>query len=441
MRVLVIGSGGREHVLAWKLSTSKKVTEIYVAPGNPGTAELATNVPIEVTDLAGLIGFAKSKKIDLTLVGPEAPLVAGIVDAFTEEGLKIFGPVQKAARLEGSKVFAKNLMKKYRIPTADFQVFSQAEQAITYIKEQGTPLVIKAEGLAAGKGVIVAQSVSAACQAVRAFLVEQVFGKAGQRIIIEEYLPGEEVTVMAFVDGKTIIPLLPSQDHKAAYEGDRGPNTGGMGAYAPAPLLTEELREEIAAKILFPTVQALREEGIKYQGVLYCGLMISNGQARVLEYNVRFGDPEAQVVLPLLKTDIIDIIEAIRTEKLAEVPVEWLDQKALCVVLAAEGYPVKYQTGEIIRGIPEASARKGIRVFQAGTTCPGKELLTAGGRVLTITALANDFNLAQANAYQAVRQISFKGVSYRKDIGWRIFKSGLNSVSKNKKESGLAWPR
>jgi phosphoribosylamine--glycine ligase len=416
MKVLVIGNGGREHALTWKIAKSKRVEEIYVAPGNAGTREIARNVDIDVMDIAGLIDFAREKEIDLTFVGPEAPLVAGIVDEFEKEGLKIFGPVKKAARLEGSKVFSKNLMQKYGIPTAEYGVFTDAGEAINYIQQKGAPIVVKAEGLAAGKGVIVARSIEEAVEAVRSIIVDEQFGDAGQRVVIEEFLTGEEATVLAFVDGQSILPMLPSQDHKPAFNGDKGPNTGGMGAYAPAPVVDEVMMQKVYNQILVPTIEALKEEGIEYRGVLYCGLMINNGQARVLEYNVRFGDPEAQVVLPLLETDIIDITEAIIDGKLDELEIVWSNNKALCVVMASGGYPVKYEKGKLITGIDKALSED-LMVFQAGTEERAGKLYTAGGRVLAVTALAADYRSAIDKAYNGVEKISFEGAHYRKDIG------------------------
>jgi len=421
MKVLVIGNGGREHALTWKIAKSKRVEEIYVAPGNAGTREIARNVDIDVIDIAGLIDFAREKEIDLTFVGPEAPLVAGIVDEFEKEGLKIFGPSKKAAQLEGSKVFSKNIMQKYGIPTADYRVFTAAEEALDYIRLKGAPLVVKAEGLAAGKGVIVAQTMEEAEEAVRSILLEKKFGKAGERVVIEEFLTGEEATVLAFVDGNSIVPMLPSQDHKPAFDGDEGPNTGGMGAYAPAPVVDEVMMQKVYNQILVPTIEALKEEGIEYRGVLYCGLMIAQGEVRVLEYNVRFGDPEAQVVLPLLDTDIIDVAEAVIDGKLDELEIVWSAQKALCVVMASGGYPVKYEKGKLITGIDKALSED-LLFFQAGTEERNGKLYTAGGRVLAVTALAADYHSAIDKAYNGVEKISFEGAHYRKDIGSRALK-------------------
>ncbi|MFW6036057.1 MAG: phosphoribosylamine--glycine ligase [Halothermotrichaceae bacterium] len=417
MKVLVVGSGGREHVLTWKLTQSNKVDKVYTAPGNAGTEKIAENVNIDIMDLEGLIRFVKNEKIDMTFVGPEAPLVTGIVDRFKKEGLKVFGPTQDAAQLEGSKVFSKRLMKDYNIPTAEYEVFTEPQKAVTYIKEQGAPIVVKAEGLAAGKGVIVAESVEEAVEAVESILVNEKFGQAGERIVVEEYLDGEEATVLAFVDGNSIIPMLPSQDHKPAYDNDKGPNTGGMGAYAPAPIITDELMDSVYKNILHPTVKALKQEGISYKGVLYCGLMIKNGEAKVLEYNVRFGDPEAQVVLPLLKTDLIDIAEAVISGNLDDIEINWYNKKALCVIMASGGYPVNYKKGKKITGIDKVNNDKDMIVFQAGTAVRDSNLVTNGGRVLAVTALDDDYKSTIEKAYNGVAKINFADAHYRTDIG------------------------
>ncbi|MCK8826875.1 phosphoribosylamine--glycine ligase [Natroniella acetigena] len=421
MKILVIGSGGREHTLVWKLKQSKQVTELFVAPGNAGTAELATNVDLDSNDIEGLLNFALEEEIDLTFVGPEAPLVAGVVDRFEEEGLQIFGPNQKAAQLEGSKVFSKDLMEKYEIPTAKYQSFSDAEAAIEYIKQEGAPIVVKAEGLAAGKGVIVAETEAEAIEAVKKIMVDQRFGQAGAQVVIEEFLTGEEATVLAFTDGEEIVPMVASQDHKQAYDGDQGPNTGGMGAYAPAPVATKELLNDVYENILKPTIEALQQEGITFKGVLYTGLMIKEGEAKVLEYNVRFGDPEAQVVLPLLQTDLVEIAEAVIAGKLEEIEVNWRKQKAVCVVMASGGYPVEYETGKEITGLEQITDEQAI-VFQAGTATEEGKLVTAGGRVLGITAVGNDYQATIEQAYQVVERIDFAGAHYRTDIGQKALK-------------------
>ncbi|WP_027339643.1 phosphoribosylamine--glycine ligase [Halonatronum saccharophilum] len=417
MRVLVIGSGGREHGLVWKLKQSDKVEEIFVASGNAGTADLAENIEISDSDIEGLISFAKGREVDLTVVGPEAPLVDGVVDTFEKEGLRIFGPTKDGAKLEGSKVFSKDLMKKYGIPTAKYESFSDAKKAIDYIKKEGAPIVVKAEGLAAGKGVIVAQDVEEAIQAVEEIMVDERFGQAGNQIVVEEFLKGEEATVLAFTDGKTIVPMIPSQDHKAAYDGDKGPNTGGMGAYAPAPVVDDKMMERIKKEVLEPTIKALKEEGVKFKGILYSGLMIDGDEIKVLEYNVRFGDPETQVVLPLLETDLVEIFEAVIDERLAKVNIQWSKKTALCVVMASGGYPINYEKGKEISGVAEASKEEDIVVFQAGTALKGDKLVTAGGRVLAVTALGDGYQDAIDKAYENVEKIDFEGAHYRNDIG------------------------
>ncbi|SJZ81054.1 phosphoribosylamine--glycine ligase [Selenihalanaerobacter shriftii] len=417
MKVLVIGSGGREDALVWKLKESQYVDDIFVAPGNAGTEESANNVDIKSNDLDNLLKFAQDEEIDLTFVGPEAPLVAGIVELFEEEGLKIFGPNQEAAQLEGSKVFSKDLMKKYDIPTANYEVFTDQEEAINYIKEEGAPIVVKAEGLAAGKGVIVAETKEEAIEAVKTIMVEQKFGEAGERVVIEEVLTGEEATVLAFTDGQEIVAMLPSQDHKAAYDNDEGPNTGGMGAYAPAPVVTDEVLQKTYDQILIPTIEALQAEGINFKGILYSGLMIEDREPKVLEYNVRFGDPEAQAVLPLLKTDLVEIAEAIIDEKLEEVEIEWLNKTAVCVVMASGGYPIEYETGKEIQGIAEMIKESNINVFQAGTAKEDGKLVTAGGRVLGVTALGDGYEDTIQKAYEGVEKINFEDAHYREDIG------------------------
>ncbi len=418
MKVLVIGSGGREHALCWKLKQNPKIEKIFAAPGNAGTAELAENVAIKADELHKLLVFAKKEAIDYTFVGPEVPLVKGIVDLFKKEDLNVFGPTQDAAQLEGSKVFSKDLMKKYDIPTAKYESFAKAEAAISYIKKQTPPLVVKAEGLAAGKGVIIAESIDEAIAAVEEIMLDKKFGQAGNKIVVEEFLEGEEATILSFTDGETIVPLLPSQDHKPAYDGGEGPNTGGMGAYAPAPVVDEELSEDIYKNILIPTLEALKAEGIDYQGVLYTGLMIDQeGQAKVLEYNARFGDPEAQVILPLLENDLIEIAKAVNNKELADVELSWRDKKAVTVVLASGGYPVEYETGKEITGIEVAEKLDDVVVFQAGTKLEDEKLVTAGGRVLNVVALGDEYEATIKQAYQGVEKIDFAKAHYRSDIG------------------------
>jgi len=424
MKVLVVGNGGREHCVVWKLAQSQLVDQIYIAPGNAGTADLGKNVEIDVMDIEGLLKFAIESDIDFTFVGPEAPLVEGIVDRFEAAGLRIFGPNKQAALLEGSKVFSKNLMEKYNIPTAEYKVFEKADKAITYIKEKGAPIVVKAEGLAAGKGVIVAEELVDAITAVNSILINDKFGDAGARVVIEEYLDGEEATVLAFVDGETIVPMIASQDHKQAYDNDQGPNTGGMGAYAPAPVVDENMMSKIYSEILVPTVAALKDQGIEYKGILYCGLMIKDGQPKVIEYNVRFGDPETQVVLPLLKTDLVEIINYVIDGKLANIEVEWYDKKALCVIMASGGYPLEYKKGKRISGINDANSLDNIIVFQAGTKMLADELLTDGGRVLAVTAIGDNFDEVIEMAYTGVSHIHFNDYHIRHDIGHKAINRG-----------------
>lgn len=419
MKVLVVGAGGREHALVWKLAESPRVDKVYCAPGNAGTAELAENVPIGATEVAALADWAAAHDIDLTVVGPEAPLTAGLVDAFSARGLAAYGPTQKAAAIEGSKAFSKKLMEKYGIPTARYRVFTDAEEARRYVKEKGAPLVLKADGLAAGKGVTVALTEEEALGAVHAILEERAFGAAGERLIIEEYLEGEEVTVLAFADGEHVLMLEPSQDHKRALDGDRGPNTGGMGAYSPVPALTPELARRVEAEILKPTVAALAEEGRPYRGVLYAGLMLTADGPKVLEFNARFGDPEAQAVLPRLVTDLVEVAEATAAGQLHRLSLAWRPEAALTVVLASGGYPGRYETGIPIQGLKEAAAQPETLVFHAGTRREGDQVVTAGGRVLAVTALGPDLKSARDRAYRAAELISFRGCHLRRDIGWR----------------------
>ena len=417
LKVLVVGGGGREHTLVWKLAQSPRVGKIYCAPGNAGIAALAETLPLGSEDLSGLLEFAWREKIDLTVVGPEAPLVAGIVDLFQSHGLKIFGPSREAAMLEGSKALAKAIMQKYNIPTASHRTFTDAEEAKAYIRRQGAPCVVKADGLAAGKGVTVAFDEETAIEAVRQVMEDRVFGDAGRAVVIEEYLEGEEVSVLAFTDGVTVVPMVPSQDHKRVFDGDQGPNTGGMGAYSPPPVYTPQVHEQVVTQILEPAVAALRQEGREYVGVLYAGLMITSSGPKVLEFNARFGDPETQVVLPRLKTDLVDVIEAVLDRRLVSQPIEWRSEAAVCVVMAAEGYPGSYPKGMPITGLENLPPE--IMVFHAGTACRDGQLVTAGGRVLGVTALGEDIKTAIARAYAAVEKIHFPNCHYRRDIGYR----------------------
>lgn len=419
MRILVIGGGGREHTLAWKLSQSKNVEKMYAIPGNPGMEKIAEcNSAISISDNDALVTFAKAHKIDLTVVGPELPLANGVVDAFEAAGLKAFGPSKAAAEIEGSKAFSKWLMKKYDIPTAKFEVFTDAEAARAYVKEQGAPIVIKADGLAAGKGVIVAATLEQAIEAVDSIMCDQTFGEAGSRVVIEECLIGEEASLLTFTDGETIVPMISSQDHKRAYDNDEGPNTGGMGTYAPAPVVTKEILAQVQKEILEPTIQAMAAEGRKYVGCLYAGLMITADGPKVIEYNARFGDPETQVVLPLLDGDLAEIMLACIDGKLKDTKVSWKDEAAVCVVMAAGGYPASYQKGDVITGIDAAEA-DGAVVFHAGTAKTDAGIVTNGGRVIGVTATAANIKQAVDNAYAAVNKINFKDNHFRKDIAYR----------------------
>jgi phosphoribosylamine---glycine ligase len=418
MKILVIGKGGREHSLVWKLAKSPLVTDVFCAPGNAGTALDGQNLDINANDVARLLKFARAERVDLTVVGPEAPLVAGMVDAFEDAGLLVFGPTSKAAELEGSKAFAKDLMRLANVPTAEYAVFDDATAAIAHIEERTErPLVVKADGLASGKGVMVCANRQEAVVAVRQSMVANAFGDAGKRVVIEEALVGQEASILAIVDGSTIVPLEPAQDHKAAYDDDKGPNTGGMGAYSPTPLVTPQLLDEIIEKVLVPTVHTMKREGRPFRGILYAGLMITNQGPKVLEFNVRFGDPEAQPVLMRLKTDLAEVLLAAaegRLKKLA--PLEWDPRSAVCVVMAAEGYPGSYKIGQPIRGLDEAARIPDVKVFHAGTTRLGDQVVTDGGRVLGVTALGATSADAKLRAYQAVKCIRWEGAWCRKDI-------------------------
>jgi len=425
MKVLVIGSGGREHALVWKLAQSPKVEKIYGAPGNPGIAQIGECVNISPTDIKGLADFAEKEGIDLTVVGPEAPLVAGIVDEFESRGLKIFGPSKEAARLEGSKAFSKEMMKKCGVPTADFEVFDDPEKAKKYIKEKGAPIVVKADGLAAGKGVVVARNVEEALEAIDRIMVEKVFGDAGNRVVVEDCLFGEEASYLVVTDGENFIPLATAQDHKAVFDGDKGPNTGGMGAYSPAPVLSKEMEKEVQEKVIKPILRGMREEGHPFKGILYAGLMITEEGPKVLEFNVRFGDPEAQVILRRLKTDLVDVCQSVIEGNLID-SLEWIPETAICVVLASKGYPGKYEKGKVITGIEEAEKIDNVVVFHAGTAIKDGKLVTNGGRVLNVTALGKDIVEARENVYKAIEKIHFDGMHYRKDIGLKALKR-LNS--------------
>ena len=425
MQILLIGGGGREHALAWKLAQSAQVEKIWAAPGNPGIAavEKCECVELNLNELDAVADFAEEHGIDLTVVGPEATLVAGIADIFASRGLAVFGPSKAAAQLEGSKAFAKNIMAKYDIPTAFFKVCEDIETAKAYVKEKGAPIVIKADGLAAGKGVVVAMTEAEALEAIDEMMGEQhKFGGAGARVVIEEFMQGEEASLLAFTDGEHIVPMIASQDHKRAFDGDKGPNTGGMGTYAPAPVLTDILRLRAVEKILKPIVAAMKAEGMPYKGCLYAGLMVCGDEVKVVEFNCRFGDPETQVVLPLLDGDLAEIMLACATGGLDKVDISWKDKATVCVVLASGGYPESYKNGYPISGLDKAGALPDTVVFHAGTKISDGSVVTAGGRVLGITAGGKDIAEAQERAYKAVSLISFTDMQYRKDIAWRALK-------------------
>ncbi len=417
MKVLVVGGGGREHTLVWKIGRSPLVKKIFCAPGNAGIAGLAECVNIAADDIDKLLKFAKKEKIDLTVVGPEAPLVDGIADRFNEQGLKIFGPSADAAMLEGSKGFAKKFMGRFDIPTGTFQIFSDADEAIEFIRDMGAPIVVKADGLAAGKGVTVAFNEEEAIKAVKQCITGGAFGRAGHRVVLEEYLEGEEATVLAFTDGKRYLTMPSSQDHKAIHDGDKGPNTGGMGAYSPAPVVTDDVMQRIEDEIIRPTIDGLREDDCEYRGMLYFGLMITDSGPKVIEYNVRFGDPEAQAVLTRLKSDIVPILLACAEGDLSGAEVEWSEDVAVCVVLASKGYPGKYEKGKPISGLDKAGKVSGAIVFHAGTAARDGKIVTSGGRVLGATALGADIPSAIERAYECADAIKFAGKYCRTDIG------------------------
>jgi len=428
MKILIIGGGGREHALAWKVAQSKSVEKVFVAPGNAGTAHenRVENVAIAVEDVSELIKFAQENAIDLTIVGPEAPLVLGVVDAFQSANLRCFGPTKVAAQLEGSKAFTKDFLARHHIPTADYGNFTDIDQAIDYIHKVGTPIVIKADGLAAGKGVILAQTEEEAITAVKDMLSGQGFGEAGKRVVIEEFLQGEEASFICMVDGEHILPLATSQDHKARDDGDRGPNTGGMGAYSPAPVVTTEIHARILREIIEPTVQGMAKEGYSYTGFLYAGLMIDlQGKSKVLEYNCRFGDPEAQPIMLRLRSDLVELCEAALDKRLNTVKVDWDTRAALGVVLAEKGYPAKYKKGSIINKLSTINEGDG-KIFHAGTAEKSGQVVTVGGRVLCACALGDTVKQAQSKAYDLVKQVAWDSAYYRSDIGYRAVSRELS---------------
>ncbi|NMC75632.1 MAG: phosphoribosylamine--glycine ligase [Geobacteraceae bacterium] len=417
MKVLVIGSGGREHALVWKIAQSPLVKKVYCAPGNPGIGRLAENVALKVDDLNGLLEFAKREQIGLTVVGPELPLSLGIVDLFEENGLKVFGARKNAAIIEASKAFSKDLMKKYHVPTAAYEVFSEVEPAIAFLDTLGLPVVIKADGLAAGKGVIIAQTREEAVATVKDMLSGNAFGEAGSRVVIEEFLRGEEASFLAFTDGRNIIPLASAQDHKAVFDNDTGPNTCGMGAYSPAPVVTPAIHEKAMAEVMRRTVDGMAAEGRPYRGVLYAGLMIDGDSVKTLEFNARFGDPECQPLLMRMKSDIVPVLLATAEGDISAIELEWHDKAAVCVVMAAGGYPGDYPRGDVISGLETAAAMEDLFVFHAGTAEKDGKFVTNGGRVLGVTALGATVKEAIDRAYAGVKAISWKGVHYRTDIG------------------------
>lgn len=422
MKVLIIGNGGREHALAWKTLQAPNVEQVFVAPGNAGTAiePGLTNVDIGVTDLAGLVAFAKDKAIDLTIVGPEAPLVIGVVDAFEAAGLKCFGPSKGAAQLEGSKAFSKDFLAKHQIPTAEYQVFTEVDPALAYIAEKGTPIVIKADGLAAGKGVILAQTNAEAEEAIRDMLAGNKFGDAGSRVVVEEFLYGEEASFIVMADGEHVLPMATSQDHKARDDGDKGPNTGGMGAYTPAPVVTAEIHNRIMNEVIYPTIKGMAADGLPYTGFLYAGVMVAaDGTPKVLEFNCRFGDPETQPIMMRLQSNLADLCLAALDKRLDKVEAQWDSRSALGVVLAAGGYPEDYNKGDVISGLDQVNADD-LKVFHAGTALNDQnQVVTNGGRVLCVTALGDNVTAAQKRAYEGVKQVSWTGCFSRSDIGYR----------------------
>jgi phosphoribosylamine---glycine ligase len=417
MKILVVGSGGREHAIIWKLAQSSRVEKIYCAPGNGGIARLAECIPIKALDIDGVVSFSKENKVDMVVVAPDDPLVEGMVDALEEAGIRAFGPRKNAAILEGSKAFSKDIMKKYGVPTAKYEVFDNSEHAIEYLRHQQYPIVVKADGLALGKGVIIAQGFDQAQEAVNSIMEDKVFGNAGNKVVIEEFLTGPEVSVLAFTDGKVVVPMVSSQDHKRALDNDQGLNTGGMGTFSPSRIYTAEIAEYCMENLFIPTMEAMNRENRKFKGVLYFGLILTQEGPKVLEYNARFGDPETQVVLPRLETDLLEVFNAVIDEKLDELDIQWDDKAAVCVIMASGGYPKDYKTGYGIKGMEDAEKDSNITVFHAGTRCESGKYSTAGGRVLGVTAQAASLEEAIKKAYDGVGKIEFQGMHYRKDIG------------------------
>jgi len=418
MKVLLVGGGGREHSLVWKIGQSPRVSKVFCAPGNAGIAQMAECIDIPVTDLEALAAFAERKGVDLTVVGPELPLVMGIVDLFEERGLRIFGPHREAAEIEGSKVFCKDLLSKYGVPTGQYRAFDNRDEAAAYVDSVGAPIVVKADGLAAGKGVIPSTTKEEALKALDMIMVEKAFGDAGNRVVIEELLVGEEASFIVFTDGEAVVPLASSQDHKPIYDGDRGPNTGGMGAYSPAPVVTEEVHGKIMEEVMIPTIRGMASEGRPYRGVLYGGLMIKDGQPKVLEFNARFGDPENQPIMMRMKGDIVPLLEACIDGNLGG-PIDWDSRWAVCVVMASKGYPGSYEKNMVIHGLDKVAEMEDVFVFHAGTARAGEEIVTSGGRVLGVTGLGEGVKEAIERTYSAVKKIHWEGVYCRTDIGKR----------------------
>ncbi len=422
MKVLVVGGGGREHALAWKLKQSPRVDKVYCAPGNAGISKIAECVDIKVEDIDALLDFVKYNWIDLTVVGPEVPLTIGIVDAFVKEGRRICGPDKIGAQLEGSKKFAKDFMQRYGIPTAEYKSFTSYAQAEDYVRLKGAPIVVKADGLAAGKGVIVAETVEEATNALKSIMKDKEFGDAGSSVVIEQCLKGEEASFMLLTDSETVVPLATSQDHKRIFDGDKGPNTGGMGAYSPAPIIDEAMRETVMKTVIDPMMKGLKHERINFRGVIYVGLMICDGKPYVLEYNCRFGDPEAQPILMRLESDLFELLKATAEGKLKDVEVTWKDETSICIVLASKGYPGPYEKGTVIKGLDSCKGRDDAVIFHAGTKFKKGDVVTSGGRVLGVTALGKDIESAKDNVYKALEKVHFDGMQYRTDIGDKAIK-------------------
>jgi phosphoribosylamine--glycine ligase len=416
MKILVVGSGGREHAIVWKLAQSNKISKIYCAPGNGGISQIAMCVSIKVMDIPKMVQFAYDNKIDLVVVASDDPLAAGMIDAMEEKGIKAFGPRKNAAIIEASKIFSKDLMKKYNIPTAQFESFDESDKALSYLNKCNFPIVVKVDGLALGKGVVIAYNYEEARDAVLKMMEEKQFGDSGNKIVIEEYLEGFEVSILAFTDGKSIVPMVSSKDHKRAFDNDQGPNTGGMGTISPNPYYTPEIAQRCMDEIYIPTINAMNSEGRKFKGVLYFGLMLTENGPKTLEYNARFGDPETQVVLPRLNTDLVEIMNAVIDERLADIKIEWSDKEAVCVIAASGGYPGDYSIGFEIQGIKNFIAND-IYIFHSGTKYKNCAFYTSGGRVFGVTAIAEDVEKAAVKAYDAIKNINFKNIQYRKDIG------------------------